>query len=238
MEQKTSIELSMLHGQLNCDVSHGHGACTMSNVLLGSLFCCQSSFFFFLMFELIIMDSNDETVGLEEVDDLDMALNPDEVVMIVKYGSETLDVTRRAKNSMKTAIKVNANQPTIYLRCHHSVKAVVVEILGYNMLQYTMPQTATNIAAFNWSNVIPGQKETYLKGESPTPDKFAKVQGVHSQVKKEKGEEARAMHMPKSGVQSYTTYKQRWQFWRDIFALYRHMNPTMPLQTVPIAVLN
>lgn len=157
--------------------------------------------------------------------------NPEDVVIEVKCGFETLAVTRKAKNSMSSALDAMSNQPTLFFRCEFAVTAVT-DILGVDMMQYSCPQTDDDIQSFDWESVVVGRRDTYPIGIQPTELEFEKVRSVHRLVKDEKDKQARAMGQPKSSVQSYITYKQRWKQWRDICAVYKHMNPAMALNTL------
>ena len=178
---------------------------------------------------MVDSDSDDDvtataTILLEPPD-------PDEGAIEIKYGDESFTVTRKAKQSMTFAVEANSNPPTVLYRCLHAIQAVVA-ILGADILEYSMPQTQGELDAFDWNEVIPGRKETYPPSIDPLDSDFAKVKSVYTIVKDEKDTEARSKGLPKSGAQSYMTYKQRWRQWREICAVYRAMNPTMELQTV------
>ena len=154
------------------------------------------------------MASDDETVLEATVESLVTAPDPNEIAARVTLGCESIDVTRKAKESMSTALDAMANQPTVFFKCEFAVRAVT-EILGVDMLEYSMPQTSETLAAFDWEAVVAGRIDTYPQGESPTDTQFSKVRSVHTLVKEEKDAQAQAMGLPKSGVQSYCTYKQR-----------------------------
>ena len=137
----------------------------------------------------------------------------------------------RAKESMGSALDAVASQPTVFFRCHCAVKAVT-DVLGVDMLEYSMPQTQEELDEFDWDNLTPGRKETYPTVSQPSEEDFEKVRSAHQFVKKEKDTQARAMGLPKSGVQSYCTYKQRWKQWQDLCAVYRHINQAVDLSLV------
>ena len=150
----------------------------------------------------------------------------DEKVIQVSYGQEDLLVSRRAKQSMRFAIDAMTNQPTIFFRCRYAVEAVC-DILGKNVADYSFTQSQEDLHSFDWKSVEPGVKETYPEGKRPTDAEFEKVRSVYELVKEEKDAEARALGRPKSGVQSYITFKQRWKQWRDLSSVYMHMNPVL-----------
>ena len=182
------------------------------------------------------MSEDDATSVEAEVTVLEEAPNPDEIVLDVSLGGEILHVTRAAKASMGSALDAVANQPTVYFRCRFAVGAVT-DILSVDMNEYSMPQTEEDLKAFDWDSLVPGRKDTYPQGTPPTDNDFAKVKAVHGIVREEKDKEARVRGLPKSGVQSYCTYKQRWKQWRDICAVYRHMEPIMELPTVAALIM-
>ena len=175
-------------------------------------------------------ESDDETHLETTVNKLVDEPNPEENVLEIQMGSTTVTVTRKAKQSMSSALSAMANQPTVFFRCMFAVTAVC-EILDVDMLSYVMPQTIEELRAFDWDRVVPGVKETYPQGTQPSDLEFEKVRTVHQVVKAEKDAEARAVGLPKSGVQSYITYKQRWKQLRDIAAVYRHICPVYTLST-------
>jgi hypothetical protein len=108
----------------------------------------------------------------------------------------------------------------------------VTKILGVDMLEYSMPQTADYMESIDWTKVTPGRKETYPEAVPPSDADFKVVKTVHEAVRKENDAAAIANGLPKSGVQPYNTYKQRWKQWRDIMAVFCTMNPTYDLALV------
>lgn len=164
------------------------------------------------------------------MEDADLTQNAVEIT----FGHNKILVTLAAKQSMSTAIDAMSNQPTTYFKCRFAVKAVT-DILGVDFLNYSMPQG--DELDCDWDDVIPGRKDTYPTGKDPTESEFATVRSVHALVKGEKDEEAKRMGLPKSGVQSYITYKQRWKQWRDIFGVYGRMNRGMDLKVLDDLVM-
>ena len=177
-------------------------------------------------------NSDDDTVLEATVNKLVDEPNPEENVLEIQVGSTTVTVTRKAKQLMSSALSAMANQPTVFFRCIFAVNAVC-DILGVDMLSYVIPQTIDELHAFDWEKVVPGVKKTYPQGTQPTDLEFEKVRTVHQIVKAEKDAAARAVGLPKSGVQSYITYKQRWKQLRDIASIYRHI---CPAYTLPVTV--
>lgn len=157
--------------------------------------------------------------------------DPSQHVIKITSGTKTYYVSQKGKNSMSSAIDSMANQPTIYFRCRWAITAVA-DILGVDMLQYSMPQTTQELQEFNWDNVIVGHWDTYPEAKDPTKEEFQTVKAVHAAVKEEKDKEARQAGLPKSGVQSYCTYQQRWKQWRELLAVFRAMNPIAELSLV------
>lgn len=152
-------------------------------------------------------------------------------VMQVDVGPEVFQVTLQAKQSMCNAIDATANRPTVFFKCKFTI-ASVAEILGVDWLEYSMPQTREELLNFDWNGVEPGRKETYPPLIQPADKEFERIRTVYQAVKEEKDAAARAIGQPKSGVQSYITFKQRWRQWRSIMAVYRWTEPTMDLATV------
>ena len=120
------------------------------------------------------------------------------------------------------------------LKSHNckQVAIAVTQILGKELLSYTMSQSKEILMAFKWESVEAFEKDSYP--EAPQPDKydFQKVKAVHKLVKAEKDEDAKKCGMPHAGVPSHCTYLQRWKQWRDFHALYYHMHPDYTTQMV------
>ena len=158
-------------------------------------------------------------------------IDPTRPAIEVMFGRETIVVSEEAKKSMRTSLDYMANKPSLYFNCKQ-VAIAVTQILGKELLSYTMSQSKEVLMAFNWESVEAFEKDSYP--EAPQPDKydFQKVKAVHKLVKAEKDEEAKKCGMPHAGVPSHCTYLQRWKQWRDFHALYYHMHPDYTTQMV------
>ena len=157
---------------------------------------------------------------------------PDESETIINIaydgGQKTLALTRKAKQSMCASLDASSNQPTAFFRWRY-VGQAVSDILGIDFLEFCFSYLPEDI---NWDTIVPGQKDTYPKAQTPSEDTFKIVRTVHLLVQEEKDEEAKANGLPKSGVQSYITYKQKWKYWRDLCVLFLAMNQGMAHQTI------
>ena len=175
---------------------------------------------------------DDDSSGLEATAvELVAAPNPAEVMYRVELeGQEDLEVSREAKDALAAALEAGANPQPVFIRCK-MVMTAVAKILGVDMLEYSMP-TEETAAAFDWSGVVPGRRDTYMQGASPTDEEFAKVAAVHKKIKQEKDEAARATGALASGIQSHTSLLQRWKQWRDFSAFYKSKDPATGNQTV------
>ena len=154
-------------------------------------------------------------------------VDENEIVARITVNDETVDLTRKAELSMVTAIDASANQPTIFFRSRFCVLAVC-DILDEDILDYSFRA----IDGVDWNKVLPGEKETYPTTEPPTKEEFSKVRVVYNNVKSKKDKAAVERGMPKSGVQSYVTFKQKWQLWREFCPIYKAMNPNMSNKTL------
>ena len=159
------------------------------------------------------------------------AADPELPVIEVQYGFQKFQVTQKAKASMVLAVDATSNQPTPFYKCLFTIQAAA-DILEVNLMEYSAPQQPDELSSFDWDSVVAEKKDTFPKATNPDDEDYEKVRTVHALVKKEKDAESRARGYPKSTVQAYVTMKQRWKQWRDIVAVYRHMNPNMALQTL------
>ena len=161
-----------------------------------------------------------------------VAEEPDEneTILEIEYGggTKTLAVTRKAKKSMAASVDASANQPTLFFRWRY-VGQAIADILKRTLVDFSFAEQPNNI---DWDAVLPGHKDAYPKAATPDEDTFGIVQTVHILVKKEKDADARAIGLPKSGVQSYITYKQKWKSWRDVCYLFHAMNKEMAPETI------
>ena len=156
---------------------------------------------------------------------------PEVTAATIQYGQEEIPVTQKGLDAMRESIRALENKPTTYFRQKHVIVAVT-EILGKDLLEYSLPQTPEEINAFDWNVVVPGRSETYPIAKQPEPHEFAKVKAIHDMVAEERNKEAAKIGRPNGGTLSYCTYQQRWKQWRDIHATYRYMNPGYTLQMV------
>lgn len=152
------------------------------------------------------------------------------VIQVSLGGQQTLDVTQGAKEAMDTALTYMSSTPPPFFNCKQAVVAVT-EILGKELLEYTMPQSREELEAFNWDDVKSGDKSTYPEAPQPDDADFAVVKAVHTLSKDAKDKAAQALGMPHAGVPSYITYLQKWKKFRDILAVYRTMYPKESIQT-------
>lgn len=157
--------------------------------------------------------------------------DPKEIVLRIKAEEDTIDISRETKQAMVTAIEINANQSTLFFKCLYVITAAC-KMLNVDLYAYCFPQTDEALEEFDWNEVVPGRIETYPKGVKPTTRDFVMVAALHGICKEEKDKEAIALGFPKSGVQSYITFKQKWNHIRFWCSVYRHMNPTMNPETV------
>lgn len=146
-------------------------------------------------------------------------------------GKASLYVTQKAKISMSYSMDAMANQPTIFYKMDYVMQAVA-DACDKDKLEMSFPQTPELLGDFNWDTVLIGRTETHFSGTTPEKEICKQVRAVHKAVKDEKDEEARARGLPKSGVQAWTTYAQRWREWRDLCAVYRSMYPDETKQMV------
>ena len=154
-----------------------------------------------------------------------------ELVLRVKLGDKTLNISRKAKESMSSALDASRNQPTPYFKYRY-VGMSVADCLGLSLVDMFFPETAAEIEAIDWNKVVPGDASTYPKAADPSPETFKLVRTVHEAVKAEKDAQAIANGQPKSDIQNYITYKQKWKIWRDLCTLFKAMNPSMTNETV------
>ena len=177
----------------------------------------------------VVID-DDNGVKAEATSLLEPEDETEDAVRIVCMG-KTLIVSLEAKQAMGVAIDASSNRPTIFYRMDYVVKAAC-KTLSQDYLEHLMPQDAETMDDFDWSVVIVGFKSTYPKRTDPTDEEYAKVRSLYNLEKEEKDAQARKLGQPKSSVQSYITFKQRWRQMRSLFAVYRYMQPTTPLQQV------
>jgi hypothetical protein len=155
-----------------------------------------------------------------------------EIVLQVQHGSDTVPVTRKALNSLKNALDVNANKLSPFFQYKFAIIAVT-DILGVDLLEYSMPQAQADFDQYNWDRAEIGRFDTYPKAPQPDQKHFDIVSQIYKQLKDQKeAEVAAAGFSGRSAFQSYITYKQKWKLWRDLMAVYRHMQPDAPLADV------
>jgi len=110
---------------------------------------------------------------------------------------------------MSCSMDAMANQPTIFYKMDFIMQAVA-DGIDEDKIEISFLQTLKTLQEFDWNDVIIGRKDTYFKQTQPKAEAFAKVRAIHTAVKVEKDKEARAMGLPMSGVQAWSTYYQRW----------------------------
>ena len=115
------------------------------------------------------MSTSDEDPEEAEAVVKELGTTPDEkeVVLSVEDGDVTIEVTRAAKNSMILSLEVDANQPTIFFRCHATVTAVCA-ILGLDLVDYSFREGPE----FDWNDVIPGRKDTHPQAATPSDEEY------------------------------------------------------------------
>jgi hypothetical protein len=153
------------------------------------------------------------------------------VIRVSLCHGEVMDVTQGAKEAMDTALTYMSKSPPPFFSCKQAVLAVV-EILGKELLPYTMPQSREELEAFNWDDVRSGDRSTYPEAPQPDAADFSVVKAVHKLSKEAKDKSARAIGMPHAGVPHYITYLQKWKRWRDIHAVYRTLYPKESIQMI------
>jgi len=175
-------------------------------------------------------DNDDDSVevGLES---LLPVVRPEEEAIRVKIGAETFVITQKAKQSMAYSVDAMANQPTIFYKMDFIIQAVA-DTLNIDKLTLSFPHTKEELEAVDWDDVIPGYPDTYLKGADPPKSQWRRVKACHTVVKEERDASARVAGLPKSGVQAWSTYTQRWREWRHLCAAYQSMYPDETLQMV------
>ena len=99
------------------------------------------------------MGSDDETVVEGEATLLIAAPDENEAAIEVKYGQETLLVTRKAMHSMDVAIDANSNKPTAFWKAFFVITAVT-DILQEDLMNYSTPFSTEEIKQFDWNDVI------------------------------------------------------------------------------------
>ena len=157
--------------------------------------------------------------------------DPAQPVFEIRYGTETIAVTRDAHQAMSQAMTGMSSRPPIYYNCKQVVTAIV-KILGKELLSYTMPQSTDDLKAFDWNTVVVGDSSTYPKAPAPKPADFKKIRIVFLWEKDRKDKEAQDQGAPHAGVPSVITLRQRWKTWRDSHAVYRTMYPEETLQMI------
>lgn len=171
-------------------------------------------------------DVDDESVG-KATSLVKSPSDDDQVIRVVFDGNDgkpTFFVTEKARKSMSSSMDAMANQPTIFFKMDFIMQAVA-DAIEKDKVEISFPHTPEQVQAFDWDNVIIGRKDTYMAQIKPDKDVFTKVHAVHIAVKDEKDKQAKKMGLPKSGVQAWSTYYQRWREWRELCAVYRSMYP-------------
>lgn len=157
-------------------------------------------------------------------------LDPNEVVMkITMAKGGTLKVKRSAKEAVSRSLESMKSQPTLFYKRRYSVFAVS-QVLGVEFLEYAIPDLDT-LDPLDWT-INPERPRTWPKQASLDRLQWSKFRIVHEEILKEKDAEARADGLPKSGVQSCETYRQRFQEWRFMAGLYRRLFPRYTKQAV------
>lgn len=169
--------------------------------------------------------------GTGTAENLEAPRDVNEIVFRIEVGGEVHTVTRKAKESMSMAQDAMANRPTTFYKCQHAMIAVC-DILEVDFLEYTMPKSKEELNSIDWENVDPLKMDTWPVAEQPSSKDFERVRLVHKIVKDEKDELAKSKGIPKSDVQSYISYKQRWKQFRDFGLLYHAMNLQLQKKTI------
>jgi hypothetical protein len=99
------------------------------------------------------VDSDEATVLDAKVERVAQVLDGNEIVLHIKYEGETIEVTRKTKQSMVLAIDANSNQLTLFFKCQFVIQAVC-DMLGYEFLDYSFPDSEDE--GFDWNQVVPG----------------------------------------------------------------------------------
>ena len=113
-------------------------------------------------------------------------------------------------DAMRVTLDAMASKPTIFFRCRYAINAVSL-ILDVDMLDYSMPQSNAEIAAFSWNDVKVGDTTTYPKGHDPTEEEFRKVWCVFKEAQAKRDKECNKVGLTHSGPRSYITFKQQWK---------------------------
>ena len=192
-------------------------------------------------FELDEWPSTQGSTGVEEeavvweeatkVTYSDPVLDPNEVIMeIIMEKGDTLKVKRSAKEAVVRSLECMKSQPTLFYKRRYSVFAVS-QVLGEEFLEYAIPDITT-LEPLDWTEINPERPVTWPKQAVLDRVQWSKFRIVHKEIVKEKDAEARADGLPKSGVQSCETYRQRFQEWRFMAGLYRRLFPRYTKQAV------
>ena len=156
--------------------------------------------------------------------------DPNQVVITVKRGRTSLNVTQDAKDAMMAAINGMATKPTIYFNCmqvmHAVTKSLQVDFVEYSVLD------KEKLEAFDWDDAVPGEPDTYPTAPQPPKQDYDRVRGVHAICKAEKDAEAQKLGLPHGGCGSYNMARQRWKTWRDLHAIYGSMYPNETKQMI------
>jgi hypothetical protein len=107
------------------------------------------------------------------VENLYEETQPQEPVVEIRFGRETITVTRDALDALSEAIIGMSSRPPIFYNCKQVFNAIV-KILGKDPLEYAMPQTEADLEEFDWSQVDYNDSKTFPKGQSPQSNDFAK----------------------------------------------------------------
>jgi hypothetical protein len=103
-----------------------------------------------------VYNVDDLLMAAVSVEPLIVAPNPDRHVLKVVRGSEVMMVTKESWDAMDHAIASMANQPGPFLKAKFAVIAVT-KILGKDLLEYSMPETPSEIQDFDWDMVVLGR---------------------------------------------------------------------------------
>ena len=157
--------------------------------------------------------------------------DPTEIVMNVKIGNTNHAVSRMAKKSMEDAVHATSNRPTIFFRAKHAVQSAA-NILGIDWLEWSFPHTKDELLNFDWTAVNSKDPKSFPRPVQPTNEQFEIIRTVYQEIKSEQDAIARKLGMPKSGVQSYTTFVARLRQWFVFSVVFRYIEPTLDMATV------
>ena len=158
-------------------------------------------------------------------------LDPAQVVMeITMQKGGTIKVSRAAKEAVGRSMEAMKSQPTLFYRRRYAVFAVS-QVLEKEFMEYAIPNLV-DLKPLVWVDINPERPNTWPKPNNLVKAEWAKFRVVHAEILKEKNAEAKADGLPKSGVQSCETYRQRFQEWRFMAAFYRRLYPRYTKQSV------